>query len=65
MLDYFSWIERQDRRGRRRRRPAPDPVLEVEHAVRPSEPLEVQEHHASTTIIEKIRDALRGRFRSD
>lgn len=61
MSDYFAWLDRHTRRRRPREEEA---LAETEEAVAPSEPLEVEEHHASTTVIQKIRDAIRDRFRS-
>lgn len=58
-VSYFEWITRQTRRDPRRRDEA-----DREEPAKPSEPLEVEEHHADTTIVERIRDALRSRFRS-
>ena len=56
---YFEWLERQTRRTRTGRKP------ESEHQVAPSEPLEVLEHQADTTIVRRIRLALRNRLRGD
>lgn len=58
--DYFGWIDRHTR-GRRSR--ADEETTECEAQVRPSEPIEVLEHDAGTTIVERIRDAIRARFR--
>lgn len=57
---YFDWIDRHTRKDRGR----PEDVREHSSAA-PPEPLEVQEHHASTTIIQKIRAALLDRLRGD
>lgn len=61
MGDYFDWNEqrvpkRQPARVSERPRP---PAAAIE------EPLEVQEHHASTTIIERIRGVIRDRLRGE
>lgn len=58
---YFDWIARHTRRAPRRRSDETD----REEPARPSEPLEVEEFDgASTTIIERVRDAIRKRFTS-
>ena len=49
--DFLGWQERKLTKGRARPKPRPEPT---ENDVKPSEPISVHEHHASTTIIEKL-----------
>jgi hypothetical protein len=60
--DYFSWIDRHTRPRKAGRRDE----LDREEPARPAEPIQVQEYNgASTTIIRRIRAAIRDRIRGD
>ena len=50
MSDYFSWSARKQGLDERRKLEE----QEREESAAPSEPIDVQEHHASTTIIERL-----------
>jgi hypothetical protein len=53
--DFWSWQSRKLGAGAPHKRlPAAPEVLDREEPAAPSEPIEVQEHHASTTIIERL-----------
>ena len=60
--DYFNWASRHARRRRAR----PEDLEETAELAAPSEPIGVQEFNGtSTTVIERIRDALRKRLRGE
>jgi hypothetical protein len=56
-VDYYAWISRHTRRAQ------PEDTAETEALASPSKPIDVQEYHASTTVIARIRDAIARRFR--
>lgn len=60
MSDYFLYHDRKTRKVKPKSVPADN-----ENAVKPSEPIAVQEHsHADTTIIRRIRLAIREKWRA-
>lgn len=61
-MNYFDWRSIREGAGKPYRRRRTDEV-DREEPAKPSEPIEVQEFEgASTTVIERVRDAIRKRF---
>lgn len=62
MSDYFGW-QAAKQHGRE-----PPEIVPAGESLRPSHPIEVIEHdpdHTSTTIVERIRGAIRERLRRE
>lgn len=53
-MSYFDWLDKKTRPKRAQREAEQDELDAVETAARPSEPIQVQEDHASTTVIERL-----------
>jgi hypothetical protein len=50
-MNFFDWQSRKQKAGRAHPRPAPP---DREEPAAPSEPMRVEEGHASTTVIERL-----------